>query len=44
LDDEQGMVSKSTLLSRNLRGAAGVGQPFEQIFDFRFAISDLKKG
>jgi hypothetical protein len=28
----------------NLRGAAGVGQPFAEIFDFRFAISDLKKG
>jgi hypothetical protein len=23
---------------------AGVGQPFAKIFDFRFGISDLKKG
>ena len=34
---------ESALLSLILGEAAGVGQPFEQIFDFRFAISDLKQ-
>jgi hypothetical protein len=43
-DDEQAKVSRSALLSRILGGAAGVGQPFAEIFDFRFAISDLKEG
>jgi len=41
--DEQAKVSRSELLFRILREAAGVGQPFEEIFNFRFAISDLKK-
>jgi hypothetical protein len=42
--DEQAKVSRSALLSRILGEAAGVGQPFAEIFDFRFAISDLRKG
>ena len=41
--DEQAKVSRSELLFRILREAAGVGQPFEEIFDFRFAISDFEK-
>ena len=40
-DDEQAKVSRSALLSRILREAAGVGQPFEQIFDFQLPIANL---
>jgi hypothetical protein len=38
--DEQAKVSRSELLFRFLREAAGVGQPFEEILilDFRFPI------
>jgi len=31
---------ESALLSLILGEAAGVGQPFEEIFDFRFVIPD----
>jgi hypothetical protein len=41
-DDEHARGFQVGVAFPNLRGAAGVGQPFVESFDFRFAISDLK--
>lgn len=42
-DDEHARDFQVGVAFPNLRGAAGVGQPFAGSLDFRFAISDLKK-
>ena len=39
-DDEHAMISRVGVAFLNLREAAGVGQPFEEIFDFQLPIAD----